>query len=351
MNKIYKLFDHEFVRPLLEKKLLPLYPEADKINQIKISWVKKNVWETTYHAVIRFDLTISLSRRSPLCETAARHKRKKLLIFCAAHSNEPRRNVYQALNFLWKHGFDCSYLTVPRPLFYEPSLRAVFYQGVAGNTLYHYLATEQWTKADHFLELAGRWFAKLHSMPTKNLRSFNKNNSRIETILPGRAGALKIIGQRHDQHFATYRAIYRILAQRERQFLKLTLRRWLIHGDAHPENVICLSTKKIALIDYADMCLGDWARDIGAFCQQLDYMLTSRLRFSQERAEKCKEIFLSAYFKYAKVKLTPEAEWRMETYYCLAALRTANYYFLKHEPQAEKGERLLEQLKGKLNIE
>ena len=59
MNKILQLFDPQYVADLFNKKVLPLYPDFEKINVSKITPIKKNVWTTTYHVVIEFLTTFS----------------------------------------------------------------------------------------------------------------------------------------------------------------------------------------------------------------------------------------------------------------------------------------------------
>ena len=54
MNKIEQLFDAEYVRRLLSRKILSLYPYYQRIEKVKIIPHKKHVWEATYHVVVEF---------------------------------------------------------------------------------------------------------------------------------------------------------------------------------------------------------------------------------------------------------------------------------------------------------
>ena len=110
MNKIHKLFDEKFVKNLFNKKVLPLYPEFEKIKSIKIKSHKKGIWEKKYyHVVLEFKTTF----------VTKEGKLKKLPIFCSAHHEEPRKNVHTVLKYLWDNSFSKGHLTVPHPLFYS----------------------------------------------------------------------------------------------------------------------------------------------------------------------------------------------------------------------------------------
>ena len=115
MNIILQLSDEKFVIELFKKKVLPLYPDFSSIKKIKILFHKNHVWESTYHVVYEFKTTFVTNDK----------KQKELPIFCSAHSDEPRKNVYDSLKFLWEHGFGNSYLTIPHPLFYSDEFKEI----------------------------------------------------------------------------------------------------------------------------------------------------------------------------------------------------------------------------------
>ena len=180
MNKARHLFDEKYVIDLLNKKVLPMYPDFTSIKKIKIHAYKDHIWDSdhhegTYHVVIEYQTTFNTKNG----------KTKKLPIICSAHSDEPRKNVYDALKFLWGSGFDKGYLTIPHPLFYSDYFRGTFYRGVEGKNLYYYIRNKNYSEIESIVTKAAKWFAKLHNLSTKNARNFNVINSRIETVLPG----------------------------------------------------------------------------------------------------------------------------------------------------------------------
>ncbi len=324
MNKILKLFDKQYVKELLTEKVLPLYPDFTAVKSVSIHAYKDHVWDMTYHVVIEFSTTF-LTKDG---------KKKKLPIFCSAHSEEPRKNVYDALRFLWDHGFGQGYLSIPHPLFYSEYFRGVFYRGVRGYNLYHYIREKNTAAIEEIIPKAAAWFSKLHRLPINKARNFNEENSRIDTVFPGVSHILWRIKENYPSYADAYKRIYRILISREKKFLASTPKRWLVHGDAHPENIIEMSKKKTAVIDFTDLCLADFARDIGSFLQQLEFMLR-RKNFDQKYAESAKRLFLKNYFLCAKLEPDAGLNERIQTYYYWTAIRTATYFLLKdnHEPQ------------------
>ena len=181
MNKILKLRDEKFVKELFNKEVLPLYPDFSSIKKIEILPHKNHVWDKTYHVVYEFK-TVFLTKDN---------KTKELPIFCSAHSDEPRENVFDGLKFLWKRGFGNSYLTIPHPLFYSKEFSATFYRGARGRNLYRFIREKNYAEIEKIATKAAEWFAKLHNTSIKNARNFNPENSRIKTVIPGLKHILK----------------------------------------------------------------------------------------------------------------------------------------------------------------
>jgi len=338
-NKILRLLDAEFVRQFFDENILPKYPKFRAISRIEIEAIKKLVWHTTYHVVIRFDTTF----------TTKNGIEKTLPVFCSAHSSEPRKNVYDALAYLWSHGFGSGNLTIPRPLFYSDHFNGTFYRGVNGHNLYHYIIEKKYDEIETILPRAASWLAKLHRLPTAGVKNFNQENSRISSVFPGVAFILNDIKLKYPALFETYQKIYEELIGREKRFFDASQERWLIHGDAHPENIIKVSEKKLAVIDFTDISLADFARDIGSFLQQLEYMSNKKI-CDQAYADKIKKIFLDKYVKSAKIKLTDDILDRIHTYYNWTTIRTASFFLTKHNPQPDRAEPLIASVRSNLKI-
>lgn len=339
MNKIFKLFDEKFVKDLFTHKVLPQYPDFVSVKKIVINAHKKWIWETTYHVVIEFK-TLFKTKEG---------KTKELQIFCSAHSHEPRKNVYDGLRFLWSHNFGRGYLTIPHPLFYSEEFRATFYRGVSGHNLYHYIKENNYEETERVVIKAAAWFAKLHRLSIKGAANFNEANSRIATVIPGAEHVLDKVRHKYPEHYDLCKKIYDILINKEELFFSNSEKRWLVHGDAHPENVIKMGKKKIALIDFTDLCLADFARDLGSFLQQLDYMCGRKIE-DKAFVLKIRNIFLENYLKNAKIKMDESLEERIKVYYNWTAFRTAIFFLTSHFNKGEKAGPLLREIADDLGI-
>lgn len=339
MNKILNLFDKTYVLDLFKKKILPLYPGFKEIKKIEIRPTKKNVWKTTYHVVIEF-ATSFLTRGG---ETV------KLPIYCTAHSSEPRKSSFAALSFLWQSGFGQGDLAVPRPLFFSDYFNGYFYRGVQGQTLYYYLSNKNFKVIEDVIFKTAAWFAKLHNAPTSGAENFNPENSRIETVVPGLATILQKIKLAYPKYYEPCKKIYKIIDQKEKEYFANNRQRYLIHGDAHAKNIIKMSEDKIAVIDFTDMCLADFARDLGSFLQQLDFMGSEKIK-NPAYVEKIKEIFLKNYALNSKIKIDNYVKERINNYYNWTALRTATFFMLKDKPELERSYAPLIKVCRNLNI-
>ena len=339
MNKILQLFDQEYVADLFNEKVLPLYPDFKEIKSIKITPIKKNVWTTTYHVVIEFLTTFSSPDGSQL----------ELPIYGSAHSDESRKNSFEALSFLWRRGFGQGNLTVPRPLFFSEYFNGYFYRGVQGNNLYHYIRQQNTQEVENIISKAAAWFAKLHGLPANRAKNFNKLNSRVETVIPGYDLIFTKLQKYYPDHCQAYRQTFEHIRRQEKEFLKATKKRWLIHGDAHPENVIKMSAQTIAVIDFTDICLADFARDLGAFLQQFEFMSIRKIP-DENYLAKIKNLFLDNYFKLSGAKLDDSLRQRINYYYSWTALRTATMLLLKESPEPERAHELLNKARQDLKL-
>lgn len=341
MNKILYFLDQQFVLDLFNKEVLPLYPEFSAVKTIKINLIKNNIWTSTYHVVIEYQTVF----------TSHNNKLETRPIYCTAHSDEPRLNSFEALTFLWQNGFNRGNLTIPRPLFYSPDFNGFFYEGISGQNLYQYIRQKDLSAVESIVVKAAAWFSKLHhlSATAAKAKNFNPLNSLIETIIPGMAHALTKVKTLEPRYFEICRQAYEIINQAEKNFLVSTERRWLIHGDAHPENIISIDKNKIGVIDFTDICLADYARDLGTFLQQLEFMMLRKID-GQPLIEKSKRLFLNSYLKNAKITLDDNLQKRINNYYNWTALRTAIFFLLKDKAEPERAHGLLIKISRDLKL-
>lgn len=323
---------------LFMRHVLPCYDGAKALSVNKIHPVKKLIWQTTYHIVFRYDVSLDYLERVDNIE-----------IYCTAHSSEPRKNVYQTLNFLQRNNFaNNEFLAIPKPLFYNQKFNASFYQGVEGVNLYTHIKENHRADIESILFEAARWLSRLHQMPVRANKLFNQPNSRLETVFPGSKHVIDDVRRCYPEYLGLYEKFYDFFIKSEEACLSGIKKLSLIHGDAHPENVVKLHDGRLALIDYTDMSYGDYARDLGTFLQQLEYMAGRKLN-NKQYVDKLKKIFLESYLGLSNIKMTPELEERIKVYYNWTAIRTATFFLLKHDPQPERAEPLIRMVESNLN--
>lgn len=342
MNKILDLFSEEYVIELFKKEVLPQYKEYEDISGVNIKPYKKMIWTTTYHVVLSFETTFIKKDKST----------EQVLIVCSAHSGEDRENVFKAMHYLWDHDFNKDdFVDIPRPLFYSEHFRGTFYEGIRGENLMHYIKKHDNVEVESMVLLSAALFARLHKMPIVGDANFNPLNSRIKTVIPGVDRTLKEMSTRFSGEFdESFKKVYEYLVSNEERFLSSgEFEHCLIHGDAHTENVIHTGVGRIGLIDFTDICLGDPARDIGTFMQQLEYKI--RARYEDEvYAKEMSELFFKEYLSLSGLKDTEFLRERMNLYYNWTTVRTAVFLFLKHNNNPVGAQVLLERAKANLNL-
>ncbi len=340
MNKIRHLFDEAFVLAYLKRKLLPLYPFFKDIDRVVIKPYKEMVWETTYHVVIGFDVYFLTSDG---VET-------KVPIVCSSHSDEPRENVYDGLRYLWEKKFPGHGIDLPRPLFYSEGFNGTFYRALKGENLLHYIKNKEKEAIKEIVIATAKLFAKLHALPAGAEANFNPFNSRIRTVVPGVDMIFQEMTARYgDKYTPDLKKIYAYFITEEEKFFNSGESLKLIHGDAHPENIIKTAPDRIGLIDFTDLCLSDFARDLGSFTQQLDYKIMMKIG-DQKFATRMTKVFLHSYLTAAGLKISPKLQARIDLYYNWTAIRTSTYWFLKFGHNEKRAEELLNKIKENLDL-
>lgn len=331
MNKIYLLLDKDYVFNLFEKKIPIYYPKISKIERIEINYYKKLIWETTYHVVFSYDL-FWLDKNG---------KEKKIQIVCSAHSSEPRENVLDNLNYLWEKGLPSKEIKLPRPLFYLKDFRATFYCALPGETLLHYIKKSDKIEISSLVSGAAKMFAKLHQLPIDENFKYDFENQKISSVVPGEKFIYPEVRRRFkESEYLNLIELYESCVSSEEKLFPEPGNRALIHGDAHPENVIRVGSNKIGLIDFTDFSPADYARDLGAFIQQIEYKIVKKVA-DLEFAREMKNLFLEEYLRAANIRLDNNLQERINLYYDWTALRTTVYWFLNYKPSVANGQELI----------
>lgn len=204
----------------------------------------------------------------------------------------------------------------------------MFYLEASGKNLYHYLINPQteFKKLEHIVELTAQWLSRLHSLPTIGIINFNPIQSKVATVLPGPKKFLKIIEEKHSQYPKYYQWTNELFNKiNELEKKNKNKRKYIIHGDIHPENVVYNENKDaLYLIDYTDCCLADFTRDLGNFHQQLGYMAENHL--TPEKIEQLQKVFLDSYLRARNMKLSAQDKKNFELYKAWTALRSAIFF-------------------------
>jgi len=338
MNKIDALFDKEFIFKYFKERLLKEYAKVKSFQVVEIVPHKNGVWKDKYyHVVIEYKLNLRFDEGS-----------RDIIVFCTAHHEEPRRNVYVALKHLYCNGFAEGNLLVPKPLFYSQRFRATFYEGIFGENFYSYIKRGDKKQIEKLSNLSAQWFAKLHLVSTRNAKNFNKLNSKIETVIPGVDRIIKNIRHRFPIYEDVFKNAYEVFVKNEKKYLK-NINLHLVHGDAHPENVIHIGGNKVGLIDFADICFSDPARDLGTFTQQVEYMIERRMG-DKDFAKKISKLFLEKYLKHAKIDLGDNFQERIDNYYNWTLARSATFFLLHDYSEPDRGAKLIEQFSKRLKL-
>lgn len=340
MNKILHLLDEDFALDYLKNKILFLYPQFSEVVRVKIRPYKKLIWETTYHVVIGFDVQFK----------NLNNELSWVTLVCSAHSNEARENIYKALKYLWRQKFNDQNVILPRPLFFSKGFNGTFYEAIPGESLLHYIKQNNLLEIEKIIKSAARLFARLHDMPVSPEANFNPSNAHIKTVIPGVDNIFKNMEERYPERYSEdLRYFYDYFISQEEAYFATNPDLRLIHGDAHPENIIKTGAESIGLIDFTDLCLGDFARDLGTFIQQLEYKIITKIG-DHDLASRMKKLFLSEYLLAANLLDSPELQRRIKLYYNWTAIRTATYLFLKFDPHQEQGDDLFKKTKKNINL-
>lgn len=329
MNKIYSLLDDNYVLKLFSEKLPFYYPQIKEIKKIIINPYKKLIWDSTYHVVFGYDLFF----------IDKNDEERELQIVCSAHSSEPRKNILDTLDYLWRKELSGTEIKLPRPLFYSEEFRATFYRALPGKTLLYYIRKRDKAAITSLVSGAARMFAKLHQLPVDDCFSFDSNNQKISSVVPGEKFIYSELKNRFkNNEYEDLVELYQSCVASEKKLFPK--QKSLIHGDAHPENIIKIGKNKIGLIDFTDFSPADFARDLGAFIQQVEYKIVRKVE-DLSFAKEIKNLFLSEYLAAAGEKLDDNLQERINLYYDWTALRTAVYWFLNHQASLVNGQELL----------
>lgn len=344
-QQVAQLNNSDFITELFNSRLKEYYSDFVSINKLSLYPYKKHLGKTSAVFVVAYDIEyLSIDNSS-----------KKIKLVATGHSDGSRKLAFAKLNYLYQHGFNDGKYLVTKPLFYLEESLAFFYEASVGHRLFSFFKADENLNLNNALDLAAAWVKKLHNLEVQN--DFVWPNFSVDNIGPSIKKFFddiihsnQILGERVQKLLQEIRIL-------EKNFLN-EISPCLVYGDYHPENVILtsLDAKKIKMIDFTDVSLGDPMLDLGSFLQQLDFM--GHRFFSRAKVNQEKIYFVETYFGKKIEEIETEFFPRINLYQAWVALRTAVFLFYMHKDdsvkflldEVEKYLRLVEAKERKINL-
>ena len=339
---LLRLLDLDFIREFLDSRLGQYYPDFKQISDIQMEPHKKHLGASSAVFVLHYRLNyISQEQGSKILE-----------IFVSAHSDGSRQGAYRKNKYLYEHGFGSGPLRVTRPLFYLDRSRAYFYQASRGRRLFSFFTENPQADLRPVLALVAAWLKKLHTL-NPGSGSFPWPVFSIAKMIPEPPHFIADFCQQDKELGELAQKIYDQMLSLERSH-SVRLKRTLIYGDNHPENVIIenLATDHLEMIDFTDVALGDPMLDLGTFLQQFDFM--SHHFISRQQIDSYKAGLLESYFG-RETEINVDYFSRINLYQAWTALRSAAFIFYMKEAEnslldlLQESQRYLEMSENKQN--
>jgi tRNA A-37 threonylcarbamoyl transferase component Bud32 len=201
---------------------------------------------------------------------------------------------------LFETDFHGSKFRVPRIIYIDPDNQEIIEESQRGKTLADLLARVSPAVGRGYIELAGRWLAKMHAIKpetTDTEPSFARERRRFQSYL---------------ESFRAMPALYEDCLKDFVDFVRMREEAYFVpgkavfvhnHGDYHPKNIIIgqdisqdASTVFISVIDFNSMILMPRAFDVGYFLAQFQSQLGELYK------ENVNDYFLGAYRDEGKLK-------------------------------------------------
>ncbi|MBU1202578.1 aminoglycoside phosphotransferase family protein [Patescibacteria group bacterium] len=312
--KIARLVDHDFVEGIFRQHLPKYYPDFKTMLSISSDPYKRHLGVTSAVFVVEFKIKY-LDKHG---------KTKNLDIFASAHSDGSRKGAYQKTKALYKHGFDKGQFRVTKPLFFLSEQKAFFYESSPGRSFFYFFTENPKADLSHSLKLIAGWAKKLHQTEFK--ANFKWPIFDIYDMVPSPnhfVGDFLLTDKRQGK---LVDKLVKDMAKTKKAYDK-TIKKTIIYGDYHPENVVIksLEAKDLEMIDFTDIALGDPMMDLGTFLQQLDFMGHNFL--SRKEMNEYKKYFVESYFEQDFEQIDIQFINRINLYQSWTALRTAVFLF------------------------
>jgi thiamine kinase-like enzyme len=287
------LFDKEYIKKIFKKNILNPYILKTDFNIYKI---KNYIGPDFEHVVASY---------------VFKSENKQVDIYCSAHSDGTRKETFKILKLVYQAN-----ITKQKPLFYDKKTQAMFYEGLSGHNLFRYIKRKK--ELDKLIINSAQKIAKLHQIKlSRKIPTFRINKKNIDP-----SNALK---NRTAYRKEEIISLHKDIKKTSRLVNIYKDKNYTTHGDFHPENIIIGDKdNKASIIDFTDLMCADYTKDLGSFIQQFGFMSGSR--YSDDKKDYYRQLFLDAYFKERKIKQTSQITDRIIFFQAWLALRSAIYY-------------------------
>lgn len=235
------------------------------------------------------------------CLSLLKNNQPSKIIF-QIHDNENyfQRNLFALENFNTKD------LKTAKIFGINKKWKIIYMEYLEGNFLYDLILKRKLNLKEilEFVEKSARFLSFLHNFKFKKVPKFlsKRLNKKIEKIILNRT--LEFI----KPNIESLRPISKINLNalfKKMYYLEKINKRCLIHGDYQPANFVLSPERKLRLLDFDTVEMGNPARDLGRFLAQLTQLLKSN-DYSEKEIKGVEDLFLETYLKLNKRKFYPD---------------------------------------------
>lgn len=246
----------------------------------------------------------------------------KITCLASLKNNYPSRIIFQIhdnQDYFYRNLFALENLktkTITPPKLYlkDPKRKIIFMEFLEGDFLYDLILKKRLKiqEIEDFIKKAADFLLFLHNFEFKKVPKFfsKRLNKKIEKIILSRT--LDFIKPNIRSFEPILRRNLKVLLKRM-DYLERINKKCLIHGDYQPANFVLSLRRKIRILDFDTLEMGNPARDLGRFLVQLIQPMES-YHLSEKKIKKIEELFLKRYLKLSKRKFYPDFITNLNTY-------------------------------------
>ncbi len=207
-------------------------------------------------------------------------------------------------------GFSSGTFRVPATLDIRQSEKIIIEEGQRGKNLYEVIRNSSPDVGKKYLQLAGAWLAKFHSVKLHKIIAGDRAKT-LEREIQRLERYEKSFVSTKSPHTDDARKIITYLIHNEKKMIASDTLCVLCHGDYHPKNIIIgqdishdISTLFVSVIDFASASVHLPAFDVGYFWAQFENQF-----FGVEEVRRLyrEEDFTAAYFGALRVRIKKTA--------------------------------------------